>query len=55
MQIIVTDNDSPPIDGIHRALDLSDTDRLVPAASADEHPSDSAETISIEGDTSTSM
>ncbi|KUL42851.1 hypothetical protein ADL28_44565 [Streptomyces violaceusniger] len=30
LQIIVTDNDSPPIDGIHRALELSDTDRLVP-------------------------
>lgn len=32
LQIIVTDNDSPPIDGIHRALELSDTDRLVPQA-----------------------
>ncbi|MDF6045909.1 hypothetical protein LRD69_28005 [Streptomyces sp. JH14] len=30
LQIIVTDNDSPPISGIHRALDLSDSDRLVP-------------------------
>ncbi|MFJ9968886.1 hypothetical protein [Streptomyces avermitilis] len=30
LQIIVTDNDSPPIEGIHRALELSDTDRLVP-------------------------
>ncbi|MDT0615969.1 hypothetical protein [Streptomyces lancefieldiae] len=30
LQIIVTDNDSPPIDGIHRPLELSDTDRLVP-------------------------
>jgi hypothetical protein len=29
-RIIVTDNDSPPTDGIHRALDLSDTDRLMP-------------------------
>ncbi|MEU7560228.1 hypothetical protein [Streptomyces eurythermus] len=33
LQIIVTDNDSPPIDGIHRALELSDTDRLVPMPS----------------------
>ncbi|MFF7764768.1 hypothetical protein [Streptomyces griseorubiginosus] len=36
LQIIVTDNDSPPIDGIHRALELSDSDRLVPTQSADE-------------------
>ncbi|WP_216586539.1 hypothetical protein [Streptomyces brasiliscabiei] len=34
LQIIVTDNDSPPIDGIHLALELSDTDRLVPGAPA---------------------
>ncbi|MYS09758.1 hypothetical protein GTW71_25745 [Streptomyces sp. SID6041] len=34
LQIIVTDNDSPPIDGIYRALELSDTDRLVPGVSA---------------------
>ncbi|MFG2236244.1 hypothetical protein ACGFNX_40715 [Streptomyces sp. NPDC048723] len=33
MQIIVTDNDSPPIEGIHRPLELSDTDRLVPMPS----------------------
>ncbi|MYT68314.1 MULTISPECIES: hypothetical protein [unclassified Streptomyces] len=36
LQIIVTDNDSPPISGIHRALDLSDSDRLVPMPDADE-------------------
>lgn len=30
LQIILTDNDPPPIDGIHVALRLSDTDRLVP-------------------------
>jgi hypothetical protein len=35
LQIIVTDNDSPPIDGIHRALELSDTDRLVPMPPTD--------------------
>lgn len=34
LQIIVTDNDSPPIEGVHRALELSDTDRLVPGAPA---------------------
>lgn len=34
LQIIVTDNDSPPIDGIHRALELSDTNRLVPGIPA---------------------
>ncbi|MFB8073557.1 hypothetical protein [Streptomyces californicus] len=34
LQIIVTDNDSPPIDGIHRALKLSDADRLVPGEPA---------------------
>ncbi|QNP68846.1 hypothetical protein IAG44_04845 [Streptomyces roseirectus] len=32
LQIIVTDNDSPPIDGVHRVLELSDTDRFVPVA-----------------------
>ncbi|WP_394427391.1 hypothetical protein [Streptomyces sp. SGAir0957] len=36
LQIIVTDNDSPPIDGIHRALELSDTDRLVPTEEPNE-------------------
>jgi hypothetical protein len=35
LQIIVTDNDSPPIEGIHRALELSDTDRLVPRPPAE--------------------
>ncbi|GGV54955.1 hypothetical protein [Streptomyces spectabilis] len=43
LQIIVTDNDSPPIAGIHRALELSDTDRLVPMPPAepdDTHPVD---------------
>ncbi|MFI1726476.1 hypothetical protein [Streptomyces sp. NPDC020489] len=35
LQIIVTDNDSPPIEGIHRALELSDTDRLVPTPPAE--------------------
>ncbi|MFE9299349.1 coiled-coil domain-containing protein [Streptomyces niveus] len=35
LQIIVTDNDSPPIEGIHRALELSDTDRLVPMSPAE--------------------
>ncbi|MEV6107112.1 hypothetical protein AB0M28_20700 [Streptomyces sp. NPDC051940] len=40
LQIIVTDNDSPPIDGIHRTLELSDTDRLVPSDSADEQSPD---------------
>ncbi|THA47092.1 hypothetical protein [Streptomyces sp. A1136] len=43
LQIIVTDNDSPPIEGIHRALELSDTDRLVPMSHAepgDEQPAD---------------
>ncbi|MEV7995778.1 hypothetical protein AB0O67_28935 [Streptomyces sp. NPDC086077] len=35
LQIIVTDNDSPPIEGIHRALELSDTDRLVPMPPAE--------------------
>ncbi|MFI9081929.1 hypothetical protein ACIGW8_36750 [Streptomyces sioyaensis] len=34
-QIIVTDNDSPPIEGIHRTLELSDTDRLVPMPPAE--------------------
>ncbi|MFI0220082.1 hypothetical protein [Streptomyces lydicus] len=38
LQIIVTDNDSPPIEGIHRPLELSDTDRLVPMRLAE--PSD---------------
>ncbi|MFD9597165.1 hypothetical protein ACFWA9_31040 [Kitasatospora sp. NPDC059973] len=43
LQIIVTDNDSPPIEGIHRPLELSDTDRLVPMPDAepgDEQPAD---------------
>ncbi|MBP5888796.1 MULTISPECIES: hypothetical protein [Streptomyces] len=40
LQIIVTDNDSPPIDGIHLALELSDTDRLVPGAPAEVDDSD---------------
>ncbi|MGW6569263.1 hypothetical protein [Streptomyces sp. NPDC054975] len=35
LQIIVTDNDSPPIEGIHRSLELSDTDRLVPMPPAE--------------------
>ncbi|WP_331727597.1 hypothetical protein OG851_42085 (plasmid) [Streptomyces sp. NBC_00161] len=35
LQIIVTDNDSPPIEGIHRPLELSDTDRLVPMPPAE--------------------
>ncbi|MEU1899301.1 hypothetical protein ABZ512_13035 [Nocardiopsis dassonvillei] len=35
LQIIVTDNDSPPIAGVYRALELSDTDRLVPGAVED--------------------
>ncbi|MEU5668517.1 hypothetical protein, partial [Streptomyces longwoodensis] len=35
LQIIVTDNDSPPIEGIHRALELSDADRLVPMPPAE--------------------
>ncbi|MFD8726082.1 hypothetical protein ACFV2H_51320 [Streptomyces sp. NPDC059629] len=43
LQIIVTDNDSPPIDGIHRALELSDTDRLVPTEPSDEESSDGEE------------
>ncbi|MEV8626039.1 hypothetical protein [Streptomyces sp. NPDC051079] len=30
LQIIVVDNDAPPIPGVHVALTLSDTDRLVP-------------------------
>ncbi|WP_329485019.1 hypothetical protein OG618_00205 [Kitasatospora sp. NBC_01246] len=30
LQIIVVDNDPPPIPGVHVALTLSDTDRLVP-------------------------
>ncbi|MFD8375785.1 hypothetical protein ACFV2Z_34290 [Streptomyces sp. NPDC059688] len=34
LQIIVADNDPPPISGVHRALELSDTDRLVPRATA---------------------
>lgn len=37
LQIIVTDNDSPPVGGIHRALELSDTDRLVPTGSPNGH------------------
>ncbi|MFE2472647.1 hypothetical protein [Streptomyces mirabilis] len=49
LQIIVTDNDSPPIDGIHRALELSDTDRLVPTESPDEQDSNSEE-ASTDGD-----
>ncbi|QES07479.1 hypothetical protein DEJ44_19005 [Streptomyces venezuelae] len=40
LQIIVTDNDSPPIDGIHRALELSDTDRLVPVSEDADRPSE---------------
>ncbi|WP_431037757.1 hypothetical protein ACQYWQ_25395 [Streptomyces sp. P6-2-1] len=36
LQIIVTDNDSPPIDGLHKALELSDADRLVPPTSTDD-------------------
>ena len=43
LQIIVTDNDSPPIDGIHRALELSDTDRLVPTQSSDDQSADGEE------------
>lgn len=43
LQIIVTDNDSPPIDGIHRALELSDTDRLVPTHSSDDQSADGEE------------
>ncbi|AJE38693.1 hypothetical protein [Streptomyces nodosus] len=35
LQIIVTDNDSPPIEGIHRPLELSDTNRLVPIPPAE--------------------
>ncbi|MDX2815743.1 hypothetical protein PV410_24795 [Streptomyces sp. PA03-5A] len=39
LQIIVTDNDPPPINSIHRALELSDTDRLVPTGEpADQSP-----------------
>ncbi|WP_406320037.1 hypothetical protein [Streptomyces sp. NBC_01637] len=34
LQIIVADNDPPPISGVHRALELSDTDRLVPGVPA---------------------
>lgn len=43
LQIIVTDNDSPPVEGIYRPLELSDTDRLVPmppAEAGDEQPAD---------------
>ncbi|MFI9650075.1 hypothetical protein ACIHAA_27795 [Streptomyces sp. NPDC052040] len=36
LQIIVTDNDPPPIDGVHIALQLSDTERFVPATQEDE-------------------
>jgi hypothetical protein len=49
LQIIATDNDSPPIDGIHRALELSDTDRLVPTESVGER-SPNGEEASIDGD-----
>lgn len=43
LQIIVTDNDSPPIGGIHRALELSDTDRFVPTQSSDDQSGDDEE------------
>lgn len=34
LQIIVVDNDPPPVEGVHVALRLSDTDRFVPDAAA---------------------
>ncbi|MEV5880738.1 hypothetical protein AB0L75_42520 [Streptomyces sp. NPDC052101] len=57
LQIIVTDNDSPPIDGIHRALGLPDTDRLVPGAPAvtddgDQHLADDQAADGEDADTS---
>ena len=42
LQIIVVDNDPPPIDGIHIALELSDTDRLVPQDNPDSGPGGAA-------------
>jgi hypothetical protein len=36
LQIIVTDNDPPPIDGVHIALQLSDIERFVPDAQEDQ-------------------
>ncbi|WP_149553077.1 hypothetical protein [Streptomyces marokkonensis] len=40
LQIIVADNDPPPIPGVHRALELSDTDRLVPGVTVAQEASD---------------
>lgn len=43
LQIIVADNDPPPIFGVHRALELPDTDRLVPGVTGT-HEAPDAET-----------
>ncbi|MFD8362721.1 hypothetical protein [Streptomyces hygroscopicus] len=51
LQIIVTDNDPPPITGIHKALELSDTDRFVPGASS-LFPRDGVEPAEAGGDAS---
>lgn len=40
LQIIVADNDPPPISGVHRALERSDTDRLVPGVTVTHEASD---------------
>jgi hypothetical protein len=50
LQIIVADNDPPPISGVHRALKLSDTDRLVPEATAGQEAPDTE--IDQSGDSS---